>query len=35
MNITIRMAWHNNGWNGHICNEPEKNTCKINTHGTR
>jgi exodeoxyribonuclease V alpha subunit len=26
MNITIRMAWHNNGWNGHICNEPEKNT---------
>ncbi len=26
MHITIRLAWHNNGWNGHICNEPEKNT---------
>ncbi len=26
MHITIRVAWHNNGWNGHICNEPEKNT---------
>lgn len=26
MNITIRLAWHNHGWNGHICDEPEKNT---------
>ena len=26
MHITIRLAWHNNGWNGHICDEPEKNT---------
>ncbi len=26
MHITIRLAWHNNGWNGHICAEPEKNT---------
>ncbi len=25
MHITIRLAWHNNGWNGHI-DEPEKNT---------
>lgn len=32
MNITIRMAWHNNGWNGHICNEPEKNTYCIGRH---
>lgn len=26
MHITIRVAWHNNGWNGHICDDPEKNT---------
>jgi exodeoxyribonuclease V alpha subunit len=26
MHITIRLAWHNNGWNGHVCSEPEKNT---------
>ncbi len=26
MHITIRLAWHNNGWNGHICSDPEKNT---------
>lgn len=32
MNITIRLAWHNNGWNGHICNEPDKNTYCIGRH---
>jgi hypothetical protein len=32
MNITIRLAWHNNGWNGHICDEPEKNTYCIGQH---
>jgi len=32
MNITIRLAWHNNGWNGHICDEPEKNTYCIGRH---
>ncbi|KSV16608.1 exonuclease [Dehalococcoides mccartyi] len=26
MHITVRLAWHNNGWNGHICSDPEKNT---------
>ena len=26
MHITIRLAWHNNGWNGKVCREPEKNT---------
>ncbi|MDO9140028.1 MAG: AAA family ATPase, partial [Methylobacter sp.] len=24
--ITLRLAWHNDGWNGHICKQPEKNT---------
>ena len=23
--ITVRMAWHDNGWNGRICNSPEDN----------
>ena len=32
MHITIRLAWHNNGWNGHICDEPEKNTYCIGRH---
>jgi ATP-dependent exoDNAse (exonuclease V) alpha subunit len=32
MHITIRVAWHNNGWNGHICDEPEKNTYCIGKH---
>lgn len=32
MHITIRVAWHNNGWNGHICDEPEKNTYCIGRH---
>jgi len=24
--ITARLAWHNDGWNGAVCKEPEKNT---------
>jgi exodeoxyribonuclease V alpha subunit len=24
--ITARLAWHDDGWNGTICKEPEKNT---------
>ncbi|RYY77935.1 MAG: exonuclease [Moraxellaceae bacterium] len=32
MHITIRVAWHNNGWNGHVCDEPEKNTYCIGRH---
>ncbi len=24
--MTARLAWHNDGWNGAICKEPEKNT---------
>jgi exodeoxyribonuclease V alpha subunit len=26
IHISIRMAWHNDGWNGHICNDPKSNT---------
>ncbi len=32
MHITIRLAWHNNGWNGKVCNEPETNTFCIGQH---
>jgi hypothetical protein len=24
--ISIRMAWHNDGWDGHICKDPKANT---------
>lgn len=24
--ITLRLAWHNDGWNGHICQKPAENT---------
>lgn len=24
--ISARLAWHNNGWNGHICKDPRENT---------
>ncbi|MGH8145563.1 MAG: AAA family ATPase [Rhodanobacteraceae bacterium] len=24
--VTLRLAWHNDGWNGRICRNPEKNT---------
>lgn len=24
--ITLRLAWHNDGWNGHICKNPKDNT---------
>ncbi|KAA9331147.1 ATP-dependent DNA helicase [Adhaeribacter soli] len=26
MHITIRLAWHSNGWNGKVCSNPEENT---------
>ncbi len=32
MRITIRLAWHNNGWNGKVCNEPDTNTFCIGQH---
>ena len=24
--LTLRLAWHNDGWNGRICDQPAKNT---------
>lgn len=24
--LSLRLAWHNNGWNGHVCANPKKNT---------
>ncbi len=32
MHITIRLAWHNNGWNGNVCTNPEQNTYCIGQH---
>ena len=26
MHLTARLAWHDNGWNGTICERPECNT---------
>jgi len=26
VHISARVAWHNDGWNGHICNDPAANT---------
>ncbi len=30
--ITVRLAWHSEGWNGHVCKEPKKNTYCIGRH---
>ena len=30
--MSIRLAWHNNGWNGHICEKPSENTYCIGQH---
>jgi thymidylate kinase len=24
--LTLRLAWHNDGWNGHVCKKPARNT---------
>ena len=26
IHISVRLAWHNDGWNGHICKNPKGNT---------
>lgn len=26
MHMSLRLAWHSNGWNGHICKNPCGNT---------
>ena len=30
--LTARLAWHSDGWNGHICQEPKKNTYCVGSH---
>jgi len=30
--MSIRLAWHNDGWNGHICKKPCENTYCIGQH---
>lgn len=30
--ITVRLAWHNDGWNGHVCKKPEKNVYCVGCH---
>lgn len=32
MHLTVRMAWHDNNWNGRICENPAKNTYCVGTH---
>lgn len=30
--LTLRLAWHQNGWNGHICKDPKGNTYCVGQH---
>lgn len=30
--LTARLAWHDCGWNGHICSDPQKNTYCVGAH---
>jgi len=30
--LTVRMAWHDNNWNGRICSRPEENIYCVGTH---
>ena len=30
--MSIRLAWHSEGWNGHICKKPCENTYCIGQH---
>ena len=30
--VTARLAWHSDGWNGHICKDPQKNTYCVGSH---
>jgi exodeoxyribonuclease V alpha subunit len=32
MHVTIRMAWHDNAWDGSICQNPEANSYCVGTH---
>ncbi|UOX33711.1 hypothetical protein LXD69_16960 [Flavobacterium sediminilitoris] len=30
--ISLRLAWHDEGWNGHICKNPRANTHCVGQH---
>ncbi|WP_371763805.1 ATP-dependent RecD-like DNA helicase [Massilia sp.] len=30
--ITVRMAWHDNGWDGHVCRDPARNSYCVGSH---
>src|SRR5947207_6005660 len=30
--LSLRLAWHNEGWNGHICTDPKSNTYCVGPH---
>lgn len=30
--LTARLAWHDDGWNGHVCTAPQKNTYCVGAH---
>jgi len=30
--ISLRLAWHDNGWNGHICKDPKSNVYCVGQH---
>jgi len=32
MHLTIRMAWHDNNWNGKVCSNPEGNSYCTGAH---
>lgn len=32
MHLTVRMAWHDNNWNGCVCKNPEENPYCVGTH---
>lgn len=32
VHLTVRMAWHDNNWNGKVCLNPEGNTYCVGTH---
>ena len=32
VHISARLAWHEDGWNGHICRNPKNNTYCVGSH---
>ncbi|MGD9567047.1 MAG: AAA family ATPase [Sedimentibacter sp.] len=32
LHMSLRLAWHDNGWNGHVCNNPQANGYCIGKH---